>query len=176
MRILLAAALCAMAAACGQASEGEAAASVPDVLTGEFRAASDSARSRTGNLALERGGLIFDSGAVLYTRALLPRSGSDRVARDGDSYAAILVSPADIVIDLRRVTEQTLTGGAQGICGDDQPAYVAIASEERTTSITVLVFAGDEPPGPDATASRLCGAFKYSAPDGARTREGVVLR
>ena len=176
MRILLAAIVCAASAACGQAPEGEAAASVPEMLTGEFRAASDTARSVTGNLSLERGGLIFDKGVVLYTRILTPRRALERIAREGDSYAAILVSPADIAIDLRRVTEQTLTGGAASLCGDDEPDYVAIAHEERATSVTVLVFAGDEPPGPNATQSRLCGAFAYAAPDGARTREGVVLR
>jgi hypothetical protein len=175
MRILLAATLCAASAACGQASEGEAAASVPEVLTGEYRAASDTARSLTGNLSLERGGLIFDKGVVLYTRALMPRQAFERIARDGDSYAAILVSSGELAIDLRRVTEQTLTGGASSLCGDDEPGYVAIAHEERATSLTVLVFAGEEPPGPTATQSRLCGAFAYAAPDGARTREGVVL-
>jgi hypothetical protein len=39
-----------------------------------------------------------------------------------------------------------------------------------------MVFAGEEPPGPQATQSRLCAIFTYAAPDGARTREGVVLR
>ncbi len=175
MRILIAAASCAALAACSQASRGEAEASVPQVLTGEFRAASDTARQLTGNLSLERGGLIFDKGVVLYTRTLQPRSASERIAQDGDSYAAILVSPADLIVDLRHVTEETLTGAATSLCGDDEPAYVAIAPEEHSTSLTVLVFAGAEPPGPNATTSRLCGAFKYAAPDGARTSEGIVL-
>jgi hypothetical protein len=175
MRFLIVAALCAVQAACGQAVQGEAQASVPDVLTGEYRAASDTAREFTGNLSLERGGLIFDKGVVLYTRALLPRAATERIARDGDSYAAVLVSAGDLTIDLRRVTEQTLSGAGQSLCGDDEPGYVAIAPEERATSITVLVFSGAEPPGPTATQSRLCAAFRYAAPDGARTREGVVL-
>jgi hypothetical protein len=162
MRILLAALCCAAVASCGQVSQGEAQASVPEVLTGQYRAASDTARAITGNVSLERGGLIFDRGVVLYTRALLPRTAHERVARDGDSYAAILVSSGDQAIDLRRVTEQTLTGNAESLCGDDEPGYVAIA--------------GDEAPGPQATQSRLCAAFRYAAPDGARTREGVVLR
>jgi hypothetical protein len=175
MRLLIVAALCAAQAACGQVSQGEAQASVPDVLTGEYRAASDTAREITGNLSLERGGLIFDKGVILYTRALLPRVATERIARDGDSYAAVLVSAGDLTIDLRRVTEQTLSSGARSLCGEDEPGYVAIAPEERGTSITVLVFAGEEPPGPNATQSRLCAAFRYAAPDGARTRQGVVL-
>lgn len=148
---------------------------MPDVLTGQYRAASETAREVTGNLSLERGGLIFDRGVVLYTRALMPRQAFERVSRDGDSYAAILVSPGDLVIDLRRVTEQTVADGARSLCGDDEPSYVAIAAEESATSVTVLVFAGDEPPGPTATESRYCGAYAYAAPDGVRTREGVVL-
>jgi hypothetical protein len=175
MRILIAAALCAALAACDQGAQGEAEASVPDTIVGEFRAASETAREATGNVSIERGGLIFDRGVVLYTRALNPRAAHERIARDGDSYAAVLVSSGELPIELRRITEQTLTGGAQGLCGDDRPTYVAIANEERSSYLIVLVFSGDEPPGPDATESQLCARFKYAAPDGARTREGVVL-
>ena len=175
MRTILAVLLCAALGACGQAARVDAEASVPTTITGEFRAASDTARQVTGNLSIERAGLLFDNGVVLYTRTLDPRRARERIARDGDSYAAVLVSSADTVIELRRVIEQTLTGGAVSLCGEDEPGYVAIANESRSAYVMVLVFAGDEPPGPEATQSRLCGSFKYAAPDGARTREGVVL-
>lgn len=175
MRTLVAAALCAALAACDDGAQGAAEASVPVGVIGEFRAASETARQGTGNLSLERGGLIFDRGVVLYTRSLNPRAAHERIARDGDSYAAVLVSSGELPIELRRVTEQTLTGGATGLCGDARPTYVAIANEERSSYLIVLVFSGDEPPGPDATESQLCARFKYAAPDGARTREGVVL-
>jgi hypothetical protein len=175
MRTLIAAALCAALAACDQGAQGEAEASVPDTIVGEFRAASETAREVTGNLSIERAGLIFDRGVVLYTRSLQPRSAAERIARDGDSYAAVLVSSGDLPIELRRITEQTLTGGAPGLCGNDRPTYVAIANEERSNYLIVLVFSGAEPPGPDAIESQLCARFKYAAPDGARTREGVVL-
>ncbi len=175
MRLLIAAALCTALAACDQSGQGQAEASVPDTIVGEFRAASETAREITGNLSIERGGLIFDRGVVLYTRTLNPRSAYERIARDGDSYAAVLVSSGELPIELRRVSEQTLTGGAPGLCGDDRPTYVAIANEEHSSYLIVLVFSGHEPPGPDATDSQLCARFKYAAPDGARTREGVVL-
>jgi hypothetical protein len=176
MRTLLASALCILLAACGQPHEGEAEASAPTSITGEFRAASETAREITGNLSIERAGLIFDRGIVLYTRTLNPRSANEQIARDGDSYAAVLVSSGAVPIELRHVTEESLSGGAEGLCGDDRPSYVAIALEERTAYLMLLVFAGDEPPGPNATRSRLCARFKYAAPEGARTREGVVLR
>jgi hypothetical protein len=175
MRIAVIAASLALVASCARAPDGEAAASTSLPLQGVYRAASDSARTLTGSLSIERGGLMFDKGVILYTRTLERRRGFDRVARDGDSYASIVVGPADLIVDLRRVTEQTLSHGSRGLCGDDEPGYAALVYEERATSVTILVFAGDEAPGPEATASRLCGTFAYHAPDGARTSEGVVL-
>ena len=163
--------------ACTQASPTrEADASEPAPLLGEYRAASDTACKQTGDVAIERGGLVFAKGVILYTRALRPRRGYDLIAAEGDSFAAIALGPAELSVDLRRVTEQTLSGGALGLCGAEAPTYVALTYEDRATAITMLVFAGDEPPGSDATQSRLCGAFAYVAPDGARTREGVVWR
>lgn len=177
MRRLAALVFAAALAACsGEASapQGEAQAAEPVALTGEYRASSDTARVVTGDISIERGGLIFDKGVVLYTRALNPRRGYDRIARDGDSYAAVAVGAADLNVELRRVTEQRISEG-QGLCGDDTPGYVALAYEARATQVTLLVFAGDEPPGPDATQSRLCATYAYVAPSGARTRQGVVL-
>lgn len=178
MRIFAALAFAAALAACsGEAHvpQGEAQAAEPAALMGQYKAASDTARVVTGDVSIERGGLIFDKGVVLYTRVLNPRRGHDRIARDGDSYAAVAVGAADLNVELRRITEQRLVDPAQSLCGSDDPGYIAIVHEPRATSVTLLVFAGDEPPGPDATQSRLCATFAYVAPDGARTRQGVVL-
>ncbi len=177
MRFTIAAILAAALAGCsGEASvpQGEAQAAEPAALVGQYKAASDTARVATGDVSIERGGLIFSKGVVLYTRVLNPRRGYDRIARDGDSYAAVAVGAADLTVELRRVTEQRLDG-AESLCGGDAPGYVALAYKERATQVTLLVFAGDEPPGPDATQSHLCATFAYVAPDGARTRQGVVL-
>ncbi len=163
--------------ACTQASPSrEADASEPAPLLGEYRAASDTACKQTGDVAIERGGLMFAKGVILYTRALRPRRGYDLIAAQGDSFAAIALGPAELSVDLRRVTEQVLSGGAAGLCGADAPTYVALAYEDRAAAVTMMVFAGEEPPGSGATQSRLCGAFGYVAPDGARTRQGVVWR
>jgi hypothetical protein len=178
MRRLAVLVLAAALAACsGEASvpQGEAQAAEPTALMGQYRAASDTARVVTGDVSIERGGLIFDKGVVLYTRVLSPRRGYDRIARDGDSYAAVAVGAADLTVELRRVTEQRIAAAGHGLCGDDAPGYIALAYEARATQVTLLVFAGDEPPGPDATQSRLCATYAYAAPSGARTRQGVVL-
>lgn len=174
MRGLLPFFLAAALAACGETQASSEPAHAPEVLTGQYNAASNTAREATGAVSIERGGLLFAKGLVLYTRTLNPRSGLERIARDGDSYASIATTP-DLTIELRRVTEQALTGNAQGLCGDAAPGYVALAYGERANTVTVLVFAGDEPPGPNATQSRLCATLAYAAPGGARTSQGVVL-
>jgi hypothetical protein len=87
-----------------------------------------------------------------------------------------VLGPAELAVELRRVTEQIVSEGARGVCGEVRPAYVALAYDERATAVTLLVFTGDEPPGPNATQSELCATFAYAAPDGARTRQGVLLR
>ncbi len=167
--------LCAALTACGETRASNEPAHPPEVLTGQYNAASSTAREATGAVSIERGGLLFSKGVVLYTRTLNPRSGLERIARDGDSYASIATIPTDLTIELRRVTEQAVTGSARGLCGDAQPGYVALAYGERANTVTVLVFAGSEPPGPNATQSRLCATLAYAAPGGARTSQGVVL-
>jgi hypothetical protein len=106
---------------------------------------------------------------------LNPRRGGDLIAKNGDSYAAAVVGPGTLRVELRRVTEQFVPEGVVGLCGAEQPRYLALAYDERATAVTLLVFSGEEPPGPQAQNSRVCARFGYAAPEGARTREGVVL-
>lgn len=143
---------------------------------GQYHAVSDSARVVTGSLSIERGGLIFDKGATLFTRVLNPRSGADPIARDGQTYAIAAVGSSDLRIELRRVTQQSLTRGAKALCEGAEPTYVALAYKSRMTNVTMLVFSGEEAPGPNATQSAVCATYAYAAPDGARTREGIVLQ
>lgn len=166
--------LVAALTACGEArnADGQAEAAVPAPVLGQFKAASETARAITGDVGVERAGLIFSSGAALYTRTLEPRRGVDLTTRNGDSYAALAVGASDLHVELRRVIDVT---EADALCGDDAPSYVALVYEDRPSSFTLLVFAGDDPPGPQATQSRLCASYAYTAPHGARTREGVVL-
>jgi hypothetical protein len=178
MRFIQVAALIAALAACSERSAPAPTAAEggePHALMGRYLAASDTARAITGDVDIERGGLAFASGVVVYTRVLNPRRGGDLIARNGDSYAAATLGPADLIIELRRVTEQAVPAGRVGLCGAEPPQYVALAYAPRATRVTLLVFAGDEPPGPQATQSRVCASFAFDAPDGARTRQGVVL-
>ncbi len=179
MRHAFAAALLLALAACGEAAStapftdsSEAAA---PALAGEFKPFSNTARALTGGLVIQRGGVTFANGVILYTRTLQPRRGGDLIAKNGDSYAAAVLGPGTLLIELRRVTEQVVPEGATGLCGAERPQYVALAYDDRATTVTLLVFSGEEPPGPQALNSRVCARFGYAAPEGARTREGLVL-
>ncbi|MCL4714929.1 MAG: hypothetical protein KJZ75_08470 [Hyphomonadaceae bacterium] len=175
MRALVAALSLFAVAACGEAPAPDASANERAVLSGYFKAESNTARAITGDVRIERGGVVFGSGVVLYTRTLEPRSGGDVISRDGDSYAAAALGPGDLSVELRRVAEQTVPQGGVGLCGAARVEYVALAHDQRARKVTLLAFAGEEPPGPQATQSRVCASFAFAAPEGARTREGVVL-
>ncbi|MGQ0532891.1 MAG: hypothetical protein ACT4OF_09420 [Caulobacteraceae bacterium] len=178
MRFPVAAALLLALAACGEAAAPEPeppAAEQVSAPAGDYKPSSNTARAITGGIVIERGGISFGNGVTLYTRTLNPRRGGDLIAKNGDSYAAAVLGPASLAVELRRVTEQVVPPGAVGLCGASAPHYVALAYDERATTVTMLVFSGEEPPGPDALQSRVCASFRYDAPDGARTREGVVL-
>lgn len=174
MRSLIATGFLFALAACSVAEPLAPAVSAAHVA-GAYKPSSNTARAITGGMVVQTGGISFGNGVVLYTRTLTPRSGGDLVAKNGDSYAAAVVGPGTLNVELRRVTEQVLSDGAIGLCGVEPPQYVALAYDERATAVTMLVFAGDEPPGPQALNSRICARFGYATPEGARTREGVVL-
>lgn len=179
MRTALASLLMLALWACTDAASNSSVTAPPEperpVLSGAYKPASNTARSITGAMAVQRGGVSFDNGVILYTRTLNPRRGGDLMAKNGDTYAAAVVGPGSLNVELRRVTEQVVPGGVVGLCGAERPQYVALTYDERATVVTVLVFVGDEPPSADAHNSRVCARFGYAAPEGARTREGVVL-
>ncbi len=175
MRMLAACFLLAVLAACGEAPRGEAEAAEAASISGEFRAKSERTRTETGNVAIQPAGLMFAHGVILYTRTIELRRAGQRIARDGDSFAAITFGAAEAPVELRRVTEQVVRGEGRSLCGEDVPGYVALAQDARAGKLVLLVFAGDEPPGPMATASRLCAVYEYSAAEGVPTHQGVVL-
>lgn len=178
MRSAVAAALMLVLAACGVEAAPEAELTVaagPSAPLGGYKPSSNTARAITGAIAIQRGGITFGNGIILYTRTLSPRRGGDLIAKNGDSYAAAVLGPATLAVELRRVTEQVVPAGMVGLCGGSAPQYVALTYDERATAVSMLVFAGEQPPGPQALNTRVCASFRYAAPDGARTREGVVL-
>ena len=139
-----------------------------------YNAASQTARSFTGNVTILPGTLVFAKGARLTTRALARREPAEPIVQGGPSFAAAALGPPDTIVELRAVSEQRLAQGAPSLCAD-RPTYVALAYSQRGTRLTLMVFGGAEPPGQSANKSWLCATYVYAAPDGVRTRQGVLL-
>ncbi len=141
-----------------------------------FNALSETARSFTGDVTLEGPRLIFAKGAVLTTQSLARREPAEPMSQGGPSFATAALGPPDVVVELRSVTAQTLAQGAPSLCPEGgPPTYVALIYGQRSTRVTLMVFNGDEPPGQGASKSWLCATYVYTAPDGVRTRQGVLL-
>lgn len=159
----------ALLAACSEArTSGEAQAAAPPELLGQFSAASEAAHA-IGDVGVERAGLIFANGAVLYTRTLEPRSGHDRISRDGASYAAL--AGGDVVqVQLRRVVDFS---AAEALCDGRAPSFVALAQAPRAAGFTMLIFTGEDPPSANAQAISVCARYAYLPVQAASA--GVVL-
>ena len=76
MRIVLAAALLAALAGCSEAPSQTAEPASSVMPRGPYNAASASAQQLTGNMRIERAGMLFDSGITLFTRTLDPLRGT----------------------------------------------------------------------------------------------------
>ncbi|MFT3726610.1 MAG: hypothetical protein QM759_02145 [Terricaulis sp.] len=141
-----------------------------------FKAASETARTFTGDLAIEPDALRFAKGAALATRTLSSRAADQLAARGGDSFATIAVSSGDLQVEVRAIVSQRLSQGAPSLCQNDwMPSYAALVYGQHDMRVTVILFSGVDEPGPNATHTRVCATYAYTAPDGARTRQGVLL-
>lgn len=141
-----------------------------------FKAASETARNFTGDLAIEPDSLRFSKGAALATRALTPRAADQLTAHGGDSFATIAVSSGDLEVEVRAIVSQRLSQGAPSLCQNDwMPSYAALVYGQHDMRVTVILFSGSDEPGPEARNSRVCATYAYNAPDGARTQQGLVL-
>ncbi len=159
-------------AACGEAPASRTEAPRPLV----FNALSETARSFTGDMTLEGPRLVFAKGATLETRPLARREPAEPMSQGGPSFATAALGPPDVVVDLRSITGQALAQGAPSLCAEGgAPTYVALIYGQRSTRVTLMVFNGAEPPGQNASKSWLCATYVYAAPDGVRTRQGVLL-
>jgi len=141
-----------------------------------FKAASETARNFTGDLAIEPDALRFSKGAALATRTLAPRAADQLAALGGDSFATIALSSGDLQVEVRAIVSQRLSQGAPSLCqGEWMPSFAALVYGQREMRVTVILFSGADEPGPTARDSRVCATYAYAAPDGVRTRQGVLL-
>lgn len=141
-----------------------------------FNAASETARSFTGDMTMDGLTLRFGKGAVLVTQPMPRREPVEPIVRGGPSFAAAALGPPDSVVEVRRIVAESLAQGAPSLCGNGEtPSYVALVYGQRSTRVTLMLFSGADAPGSDASKSWLCATYAYTAPDGVRTRQGVLL-
>lgn len=169
MRGLLGLVLVAALAACGQASAPEAPAedeptaieapAPPALSTGALGAVSNTAMSITGALTVTPTGLSFEKGFAQETEYLGVVDATTDISANGESFAEAAPGPVSLRIELRR-----FVGGAPvQLCGAETPAtYVALASDEPLTALTLIVFSGADVPGPTARDSAVCATFAYA--------------
>src|SRR5262249_18301954 len=130
-----------------------------------FNAVSETARSFTGDVTLAGPRLMFAKGAVLTTQPLARREPGEPMSQGGPSFAAAALAPANVIVELRRVTAQSLAQGAPSLCPEGgAPTYVALIYGQRSTRVTLMVFNGAEPPSQSAAKSFLCATYVYAAP------------
>ena len=127
------AALCLFAlGACSPASNSDAATNEErtsaTVLTGDYKASSNTARSITGGMVVQRAGVTFTNGITLYTRTLNPRRGGDLMAKNGDSYAAAVVGPGDLNVELGSGKLKIVDGEKMRAPTDAEANALAVAS------------------------------------------------
>lgn len=133
-------------------------------LTGLFTATSTTAMGVTGDLAVTPERVTLSKGEQLDTAAAAAVNTTALIAAGGKSFAETYAGPADLALELRKVTATTVQDGTtpQKLCGPQAVSYLAFAYDAGHTAVTMLAFSGDEAPGDTATKSTLCGTFSYS--------------
>jgi len=132
-------------------------------LTGLFTASSTTAMGITGDLAVTPERITLSRGQQLDTAAAAAISPTTLIGAGQPSFAETYVGPTSLALELRKVTSTTNTEGStpQPLCGATPVSHVAFASNADQSTVTMLVFSGEEAPGDTATRSQLCGAFTY---------------
>jgi hypothetical protein len=141
-----------------------------------YTAASETARSFTGAVNIERNALVFAKGALVRTSTIARRGAAEPISQGGPSFAAAALGPPDTIVELRAIEGLRMAQGAPSLCPNNaQPTYVGLAYSQRGAQVTLLIFSGSEAPGQSAEKTWLCATYVYTAPDGVRTRQGVLL-
>lgn len=163
-------------AGCGQPADrpGESASPAsapatpaPPAITGAFDAISTTAMGITGDLTLTDRALTFSRGTAYTTESAgsAPAS-ANYAADDAGSWAALLGVSLEGLVEVRRVTGETVGAEAPngGLCGRNTVTFVALAHGGEiagTAALKLAAFQGATMPGPQTDATALCGTFTY---------------
>jgi len=147
----------------------------PAVARSQWRAASDAARSNTGNLRVSlegaRGGPVvfaFANGITVRAQPYNVVSAQQRSGGGGQSFAAAMGGDPRVEAYLYRVLNENLTPGRQaagGLCGERPTRHMAVSEFVDSSGrwvFKIAAFAGEAQP-PSNADPELCGAFAFTA-------------
>jgi hypothetical protein len=146
----------------------------PAVARSQWRAASDSARTTSGNLRVSllgnRGGPVifaFANGITIQAQPYAEVPADSRSGVGGQSFAAVLGGDPRVNVYLYRVQAENVTASARegGLCGEGRSRYLAVSEFVDGSGrwvFKVAAFSGDEAP-PSARDPQLCNSFAFTA-------------
>lgn len=148
----------------------------PAVARNSWRAASDNARSTTGNLRVSldgvRGGPVifaFANGITVNAQPIAAAPADSRSGVGGQSYAAIMGGDPRVHVYLYRVIVENVASNVRsgGLCGPNPTRHLAVSefvdSAGRWT-MRIAAFRSERPPGVSGDDPLLCAAYSYLAP------------
>jgi hypothetical protein len=146
----------------------------PAVARSQWRAASDSARTVSGNLRVSlegaRGGPVifaFANGVTIRAQPYAEAPADSRSGVGGQSFAAVLGGDPRVSVYLYRVLAENVTNSASqgGLCGEARTRHMAVSEFVDGSGrwvIKIAAFRGDAPP-PSNENPYLCNAYAYTA-------------
>jgi hypothetical protein len=146
----------------------------PAVARSQWRAASDAARSVSGNLRVSmlgaRGGPVvfaFANGVTIQAQSYAEVPADSRSGVGGQSFAAVLSGDPRVTAYLYRVQAENVTASAAqgGLCGEARTRYLAVSEFVDGTGrwvFKIAAFRGDDPP-PSGHDPLLCNAYAFTA-------------
>jgi hypothetical protein len=147
----------------------------PAVARSQWRAASELARTNTGNLRVSlegaRGGPVvfaFANGITIRAQPYNVVPADSRSGVGGRSFAALLSGDPRVEAYLYRVLNENLIPGRQatgGLCGSSPARHLAVSEFVDGSGrwvFKIAAFRGEAQP-PSNVDPELCGAFAYTA-------------
>jgi hypothetical protein len=146
----------------------------PAVARQQWRAASDSARTVSGNLRVSlagaRGGPVvfaFANGVTIQAISYQVVPADSRSGVGGQSFAAVMGGDPRVNAYLYRVQAENVTSSAAqgGLCGEGRTRYMAVSEFVDSSGrwvFKIAAFSGDDAP-PSGRDPQLCNSYAFTA-------------
>lgn len=165
------------ATAASVASAGPQAPAAQTASVGDPRAMFDGLfdRSKINTFGAEwvqfaAGEVTFSTGATYQSEAVGVVAPAAAIALNGPSFAEALDLPAATLVEVRKVTSETLPGNdaAQGLCQPGPASFIAIGygpGPQGSPEVSIIGFRGTVAPGPESPSAELCPpAARFARP------------